>query len=62
MTNSNTKVTGFTVRSDKGEFTHMYDEPMYIADSKAFVTQMTYGHKDVLAKHFVANSASFIPH
>lgn len=62
MTTSNTKVTGFLVRSDKGTFEHKYDEPMYIDESRAFVTQMTIGHKDVLAKHFVAHSASFIAH
>lgn len=62
MNYSNTKVTGFMVRSDKGTFWHNYDEPMLITESKEFVTQMTQGHKDVLAKHFVANSASFIPH
>lgn len=59
---SQTKVTGFTVRSDKGEFTHMYDEPMYIEESRAFVKYMTQGHTDVLAKHFVKGSATHIPH
>ena len=58
---SNQKVTGFQVRSDKGTFEHKYDEPMYNRETKEFVDKMTYGHNDILAKHYTLKGGH-IPH
>lgn len=49
-------VSGFYVKTDKGEFSHSYEVPMEISWSRSFLASMTKGHVMRAGKHYAGEA------